>query len=154
MEVVAGLVIAAVLAVTAYYVAGGRQLRTEPQLEPRPGLPDDRAAVGDDVDAVRLPVAARGYRMDVVDAVLDRLADELRARDEEIRRLGGRDVEAGGGTAGAGRDDVDGADYGRGDVQRADPDRAGSDRAGSDRAGSDRSGSDRSGTDRSDIEAR
>ena len=92
VEVVAGLVIAAVLAVTAWYVAGGRRLRAEPRLEPRPGLPDDRAVVGDDVDAVRLPVVVRGYRMDVVDEVLDRLADELRVRDEQIARLSGDDA--------------------------------------------------------------
>ncbi len=32
--------------------------------------------VGEDVDAVRFAVAVRGYRMDEVDDVLDRLADE------------------------------------------------------------------------------
>lgn len=40
-----------------------------------------------DVAAVRFHRAARGYRMDQVDAVLDRLADELAARDELIAQL-------------------------------------------------------------------
>ena len=37
--------------------------------------------------AVRLPVALRGYRFAETDLLLDRLAEELRARDEEIDRL-------------------------------------------------------------------
>ena len=37
-----------------------------------------------DVDAVRFSVGLRGYRMDEVDAVLARLREELRERDEEL----------------------------------------------------------------------
>ncbi len=37
--------------------------------------------------AVRLPVALRGYRFAETDLLLDRLAEELRARDAEIDRL-------------------------------------------------------------------
>ena len=40
-----------------------------------------------DVAAVRFDRAVRGYRMDQVDALLDRLADELAARDELIAQL-------------------------------------------------------------------
>src|SRR5207344_2479498 len=40
----------------------------------------------DDVTALRLPVALRGYRFAETDLLLDRLTDELRARDEEIER--------------------------------------------------------------------
>ena len=38
----------------------------------------------EDVDAVRFSVGLRGYRMDEVDAVLARLREELRERDEEL----------------------------------------------------------------------
>lgn len=41
----------------------------------------------DDVDAVRFAVGLRGYRMDEVDEVLDRLADEVSARDARIAEL-------------------------------------------------------------------
>jgi DivIVA domain-containing protein len=51
------------------------------------GLPHDREVSGADVDAVGLGLAFRGYRMDEVDAVLDRLRDALQARDAEISRL-------------------------------------------------------------------
>ena len=40
-----------------------------------------------DLDQVRFSPALRGYRMDEVDALLDRLALELARRDEELRRL-------------------------------------------------------------------
>jgi hypothetical protein len=40
-----------------------------------------------DVVDVRLPVALRGYRFAETDALLDRLSDELRSRDDEIARL-------------------------------------------------------------------
>ncbi|MGB3259086.1 MAG: DivIVA domain-containing protein [Ornithinimicrobium sp.] len=40
-----------------------------------------------DLDGVRLDLAFRGYRMDQVDAVLDRLRQELVSRDQEIDRL-------------------------------------------------------------------
>lgn len=41
----------------------------------------------DDLDQIRIDVAFRGYRMDQVDAVLTRLADEIALRDTEIDRL-------------------------------------------------------------------
>ncbi|HKC28322.1 MAG TPA: DivIVA domain-containing protein, partial [Jatrophihabitans sp.] len=64
-------------------------VRDEPPWE----LPEDQAMTPDDIDAVRLPVALRGYRFAETDLLLDRLAGELRARDAEIARLRG-DVEA------------------------------------------------------------
>lgn len=42
-----------------------------------------------DVDQVRLEQAPRGYRMDEVDDLVGRLAQEIEARDEEIARLKG-----------------------------------------------------------------
>jgi len=44
-----------------------------------------------EVRAARLDVAVRGYRMDQVDAMMTRLADELEARDAEIDRLRGQE---------------------------------------------------------------
>ncbi len=59
-------------------------------------LPDVPSAR--DVDAVRFGLGLRGYRMDQVDEVLDRLAAELDRRDALIRQLraqlGDRDATA------------------------------------------------------------
>lgn len=40
-----------------------------------------------DLDQIRIDMAFRGYRMDQVDVVLARLADEIALRDTEIDRL-------------------------------------------------------------------
>lgn len=40
-----------------------------------------------DLETVRFSPALRGYRMDEVDGLLDRLGEELRRRDDEIARL-------------------------------------------------------------------
>lgn len=45
---------------------------------------------GPDVDAVRFDVSLRGYRMDEVDDVLDRVAADLAARDAVIAELRAR----------------------------------------------------------------
>ncbi|MFF4339921.1 DivIVA domain-containing protein [Kitasatospora sp. NPDC001540] len=50
-------------------------------------LPQDRALSRTDVDELRLPMALRGYRMDEVDDVLDRLGAELALRDARIAEL-------------------------------------------------------------------
>lgn len=50
-------------------------------------LPPDRPLIRSDIDAVRLPVAVRGYRMLDVDEVLDRLGAELAERDARIADL-------------------------------------------------------------------
>ena len=61
---------------------------------------------GDHVRALRFGVALRGYAMDQVDAVLDRLATELDARDARVAELTARvaALEAGRRSG----DDVDG----------------------------------------------
>jgi DivIVA domain-containing protein len=60
-------------------------------------LPDDRPVAADDLRALRISVAFRGYRMTEVDWLIDQLAqtlDErdalLAERDAEIERLRGR----------------------------------------------------------------
>ncbi|MFG2209843.1 DivIVA domain-containing protein [Streptomyces sp. NPDC048638] len=50
-------------------------------------LPGDRPLSRADVEAVRFPVAVRGYRMDDVDDTLDRLGAELAERDARIAEL-------------------------------------------------------------------
>ncbi|MFI9719086.1 hypothetical protein ACIHFE_05425 [Streptomyces sp. NPDC052396] len=50
-------------------------------------LPQGRPLARADVDALRLPVVPRGYRMADTDDVLDRLAAELAERDARIAEL-------------------------------------------------------------------
>ncbi len=55
--------------------------------DPRPLADHEGPVVAADLDGLRFPVVLRGYRMDAVDAVLDRLGTELAARDERIAEL-------------------------------------------------------------------
>jgi DivIVA domain-containing protein len=78
-----------VAAVTLVVVGGGdggglRDAEPDRLLDPLPG---DRPVARPDVEAVRLPLAVRGYRMIEVDDVLDRLAAELAERDSRIAEL-------------------------------------------------------------------
>jgi DivIVA domain-containing protein len=50
-------------------------------------LPRERQLERADVDELRFPMALRGYRMDEVDDVLDRLGAELAHRDGRIAEL-------------------------------------------------------------------
>ena len=49
--------------------------------------PEADPGVCEDVGGLRFALAFRGYRMDQVDDVLDRLSVELSERDAEIARL-------------------------------------------------------------------
>ena len=63
---------------------------TQPPAEPERSpvqLPESRAVVADDVRALRISVAVRGYRMTEVDWLLDQLASVLDDRDAEIAAL-------------------------------------------------------------------
>ena len=53
-------------------------------------LPDDRPVVSDDVRALRISVAVRGYRMTEVDWLLDQFAQVLDERDAELADLRAR----------------------------------------------------------------
>jgi DivIVA domain-containing protein len=85
-------VVGVVAAVAAGRIRGGLD---EPVSSlPYRGLPAS-PVVPVDLERLRFSPALRGYRMDEVDSVLDRLAEELRRRDEELERLragGGRDA--------------------------------------------------------------
>ena len=50
-------------------------------------LPDDRAVVGDDLRALRISPALRGYRMTEVDWLIDQLATVIDERDAELAAL-------------------------------------------------------------------
>ena len=73
--------------IAARFLPAGEQIAPPLRDEPIWALPDDRQLGAEDVDTVRLPVALRGYRFAETDILLDRLASELRRRDEEIERL-------------------------------------------------------------------
>jgi DivIVA domain-containing protein len=80
----------AVLGGVAMVAAGrGTGLADAEPDRPDVQLPADRAMGKDDVDALRFSVGLRGYRMDEVDDVLDRLAGELALRDARIAELEG-----------------------------------------------------------------
>jgi DivIVA domain-containing protein len=84
------LLAAGLFALAARFLPAGEQIAPPLRDEPPWELPPDGSLRADDVDSVRLPVALRGYRFAETDLLLDRLAGELRARDEEIARLRGR----------------------------------------------------------------
>jgi DivIVA domain-containing protein len=65
---------------------GDRLADAEPDGPAAAALPAGEVR-GADVVALRFPLAFRGYRMDQVDAVLDRLSVELAERDARIAEL-------------------------------------------------------------------
>jgi hypothetical protein len=81
------LVIGILFVAAVYFLPRGEQVAsTAPDSRTWAQLPRGHIQP-DDVTAMRLPVALRGYRFAETDLLLDRLTDELRARDEEIERL-------------------------------------------------------------------
>ena len=94
------LVVAAVFGAIAWVAAGrGGGLDDPRQDRPEPALADDRQLGREDIDSARFAVGWRGYRMDQVDRLLDRLAAEIDHRDRLIadltRPAGARFGEAG-----------------------------------------------------------
>jgi DivIVA domain-containing protein len=85
------VVIVALLAAVGWLAIGGGGHMSEPMPDrPDLALPNDGMLERTDVDRVRFSVGARGYRMDEVDDVLDRLAHEIEAREQRIAELEGR----------------------------------------------------------------
>ena len=82
-----GTVLAVLGVLAVLLVAGlvatreGEVLRDAPPDRADPDLPDDGPLRAGDLERVRFGMALRGYRMAEVDALLDRLAAELRARE-------------------------------------------------------------------------
>lgn len=67
---------------------GGGLHASEPDRSPT-GVLREGQLTRSDVDRLRFTLAFRGYRMDEVDDVLDRLVAELERRDARIRELEG-----------------------------------------------------------------
>lgn len=84
----------------------GPVLADAPQDLPDLELPDGPLQPAD-VEQLRFSLAPRGYRMDEVDAVLDRLAEELAARDRRLARYESERAAASGSPARALRDDAE-----------------------------------------------
>lgn len=87
--VLAIVVIVVLFLVVANLLPAGEQIAPPLRDEPLWLLPAQRRLVPEEVEAIRLPVALRGYRFAETDLLLDRLGDELRERDAEIARLRG-----------------------------------------------------------------
>ena len=84
-----GVLVVAVLLFVGASVLLGRG-ESQPPAEPDRSpveLPPDRPVTGDDVRALRISVAVRGYRMTEVDWLLEQFADALEERDAEIASL-------------------------------------------------------------------
>jgi DivIVA domain-containing protein len=84
MVLVIGVIVFGIAAVAAG--RGGTLGEAYPDRPDTP-LPDDRPLRAGDLDGLRFSVGFRGYRMDEVDEVLDRVSTELEARDKRIAEL-------------------------------------------------------------------
>jgi len=88
------LVVAVLLFLGASVLMGRAETQPPAELDRSPvELPEDRPVTGDDVRALRISVAARGYRMTEVDWLLEQFADALAERDAEIASLRARLAE-------------------------------------------------------------
>ncbi|HEY3870193.1 MAG TPA: DivIVA domain-containing protein [Actinocrinis sp.] len=90
------VVIVALLAAVGWIAVGGGGHMSEPAPDrPDLALPENGLLDRDHVDRVRFSVGVRGYRMDEVDDVLDRLAHEIDLRERRIAELEGREPDGG-----------------------------------------------------------
>jgi DivIVA domain-containing protein len=89
------LVVLAVIGGIAVVATGrwGGLPDVEAERSPRGELAADAEVDRPAVDGLRFSLALRGYRMDEVDEVLDRLVDELDRRGERISELEARLTE-------------------------------------------------------------
>lgn len=69
-------------------VAAGYGAPMQPVYDDRPDatLPADRELTGGDLRTVRFGMVLRGYRMSEVDVLVERLAAQLEAAEERVRR--------------------------------------------------------------------
>jgi DivIVA domain-containing protein len=84
------VVLVLLIAVGWIAVGGGGHMSAPVPDRPDPAVPETGLLGRGDVDKVRFSVGARGYRMDEVDDVLDRLAHEIDLRERRIAQLEGR----------------------------------------------------------------
>lgn len=89
--VVGVLVVGGLLFLGASMLLGRGETQPPAELDRSPvELPDDRRVTADDVRALRISAAFRGYRMTEVDWLLDQFALILEERDAEIAALTAR----------------------------------------------------------------
>ena len=82
------LVVAGLLFLGASLLLGRGETQPPAELDRSPvELPDDRPVTSDDVRALQISAAFRGYRMSEVDWLLDQFALVLDERDAEIAAL-------------------------------------------------------------------
>ena len=79
----------ALFLVAVRFLPAGEQIAAPVRDEPVWTLPPERKLTAPDIAELRLPVSLRGYRFAETDELLDRLVDELRARDTELDRVYG-----------------------------------------------------------------
>ena len=86
--VIGVLIVGALLFLLASVLMGRGETQPPAELDRSPvELPDDRPVFGDDIRALQMSVAFRGYRMTEVDWLLDQFAQVLDERDAEITAL-------------------------------------------------------------------
>jgi DivIVA domain-containing protein len=86
--VVGVLVVGGLLFLGASVLMGRGETQPPAELDRSPvELPDDRPVTADDIRALRISAAFRGYRMSEVDWLLDQFALVLDERDAEIAAL-------------------------------------------------------------------
>jgi hypothetical protein len=86
--VVGVLVVGGLLFLGASTLLGRGETLPPAELDRSPvELPDERPVVSDDIRALRISVAFRGYRMTEIDWLLDQFAATLDERDAEIAAL-------------------------------------------------------------------
>jgi DivIVA domain-containing protein len=82
------LLVGGVLFLGASLLLGRGETQPPAELDQSPvELPEGRPVTGDDVRALRISVAVRGYRMTEVDWLLDQFALALDRRDDELAVL-------------------------------------------------------------------
>ena len=86
--VVGVLIVGGLLFLGASWLLGRGETQPPADLDRSPvELPNDRPVTADDVRALQISVAFRGYRMTEVDWLLDQFARTLEERDAEIAAL-------------------------------------------------------------------
>ena len=88
MPLIGVLLVLALLAVVAVVAVGRGDAMPDPVVDRAPlGLPEQGPLDAAAVEQLRFSTGFRGYRMDQVDEVLDRVAGELARRDAQIAEL-------------------------------------------------------------------
>ncbi len=100
------IVLVAIIGAIAVVAAGrGGSMADVYDDRPDASLPSGRPLTADDLRKLRLNTGVRGYRMDEVDALLDRLQAEMLSREtDEVRDVSPGWSEAGAATVSARRD--------------------------------------------------